>query len=59
MQQNADSDLPVESIHAQIVAAVDLVVQLGSVIRSGKKAKVVTEIPEYILRSRFGSGTCM
>jgi pilus assembly protein CpaF len=48
VQQNADSDLPVESIHAQIAAAVDLVVQLGTVVRSGKKRKVVTEITEFV-----------
>jgi pilus assembly protein CpaF len=47
VQQNADSDLPVESIHAQVAAAVDLVVQLGTVVRSGKKRKVVTEITEF------------
>ena len=48
VQQNADSDLPVESIHAQVAAAVDLVVQLGTVVRSGEKRKVVTEITELV-----------
>lgn len=47
VQQNADSDLPVESIHAQVAAAVDLVVH-GTVVRSGKKRKVVTEITEFV-----------
>jgi len=54
VQQNADSDLPVESIHAQIAAAVDLVVQLGTVVRSGKKRKVVTEIAEFVDRDPAG-----
>ncbi|MBX7103818.1 MAG: CpaF family protein [Gemmataceae bacterium] len=46
VQQNTDSTLPVESIHAQIASAVDLVVQLGIVLGSGTKRKVVTEITE-------------
>ncbi len=59
VQQNADSDLPVESIHAQIAAAVDLVVQLGTVVRSGKKRKVVAEITEFVEHDAAGGGIRM
>jgi Flp pilus assembly CpaF family ATPase len=52
VQQNSDSTLPVESIHAQIASAVDIIVQLGTVERlvKGKleKCKVVKEIVEVL-----------
>ncbi len=48
VQQNADAVLPVESIHAQIGAAVHLIVQLGKVSIGGKPRKVLTEIAEVI-----------
>jgi pilus assembly protein CpaF len=46
VQQNADAELPVGSIHQQIASAIDLIVQLGVVIENGRKRKVVTEITE-------------
>lgn len=46
VQQNADSQLPVESIHAQIVSAIDLIVQLNTVVLPTGKRKVVSEIVE-------------
>ena len=48
VQRNVDSQLPVESIHRQIATAVDLIVQLGFVTRSGRKDKIVTEIAEVV-----------
>jgi Flp pilus assembly CpaF family ATPase len=46
VQQNADTRLPVESIHQQVASAVDLIVQLGTVTADGRKRKVVTEVAE-------------
>lgn len=37
VQQNADSVLPVEAIHRQIVSAVDLIVQLGVITTNEKR----------------------
>ncbi len=48
VQQNADSNLPVESIHQQIASAVDLIVQLSVVHEQGQKRKVVSEITEVV-----------
>jgi pilus assembly protein CpaF len=48
VQQNADSVLPVESIHAQIAAAVHLIVQLGKCVIGGRPRKVLTEIAEVV-----------
>lgn len=48
VQQNADTRLPVESIHRQIVSAVDLIVQLRVVKGSGGKKRAVTEIAEVV-----------
>lgn len=47
VQQNADMRLPIESIHRQIVSAVDLIVQLRVVMDGGKK-RAVTEIAEVV-----------
>jgi pilus assembly protein CpaF len=48
VQQNADTRLPVESIHRQIVSAVDLIVQLRVVGSAGAKKRCVTEIAEVV-----------
>jgi Flp pilus assembly CpaF family ATPase len=56
VQQNADALLPVETIHAQVATAVDLIVQLGTVQRAGKKCKVVTEITEVTQPTAGGIG---
>jgi Flp pilus assembly CpaF family ATPase len=48
VQQNADTRLPVESIHRQIVSAVDLIVQLRAVASAGGKKRAVTEIAEVV-----------
>ncbi|MFM8272243.1 MAG: CpaF family protein [Gemmata sp.] len=48
VQQNADSTLPVESIHAQIGAAVHLIVQLGKMSIGGKPRKVLMEVAEVL-----------
>jgi Flp pilus assembly CpaF family ATPase len=48
VQQNADTKLPVESIHRQIVSAVDLIVQLSVVSVGGVKRKVVTQVAEVL-----------
>jgi Flp pilus assembly CpaF family ATPase len=55
VQQNADTRLPVESIHRQIVSAVDLIVQLRAVAASGAKKRVVTEIAEVVDLEEDGS----
>jgi pilus assembly protein CpaF len=46
--QQADSKLPIQSIHRMIVSAIDLIVQLGVVTHGGKKRKVVSEISEVV-----------
>jgi pilus assembly protein CpaF len=46
--QQADSKLPIESIHRMIVSALDLIVQLGVTVTNGKKRKVVSEIAEVV-----------
>jgi pilus assembly protein CpaF len=48
VQQNADTRLPVESIHRQIVSAVDLIVQLRMVSSAGGKKRAVTQIAEVV-----------
>jgi Flp pilus assembly CpaF family ATPase len=48
VQQNADARLPVETIHQQIVSAVDLIVQLGMVDAGGAKRKVITHVAEVL-----------
>jgi pilus assembly protein CpaF len=48
VQQNADTRLPVESIHRQIVSAVDLIVQLRVVGTAGAKKRAVVEIAEVV-----------
>jgi pilus assembly protein CpaF len=48
VQQNADTRLPVESIHRQIVSAIDLIVQLRVVGKGGVKKRAVTEIAEVV-----------
>jgi Flp pilus assembly CpaF family ATPase len=48
VQQNADTRLPVESIHRQIVSAVDLIVQLRVVGAGAKKKRAVTAIAEVV-----------
>jgi Flp pilus assembly CpaF family ATPase len=55
VQQNADSTLPVESIHAQIGTAVHLIVQLAKLTIRGKSRKVLTEITE-VLGHEAGEG---
>jgi Flp pilus assembly CpaF family ATPase len=48
VQQNADTRLPIESIHRQIVSAVDLIVQLRVVATPNGKKRAVTEIAEVV-----------
>ena len=48
VQQNADSTLPVDSIHAQVGTAVHLIVQLAKLTIKGKSRKVLTEITEVV-----------
>jgi pilus assembly protein CpaF len=48
VQQNADTRLPVESIHRQIVSAIDLIVQLRVTGPAGAKKRAVTEIAEVV-----------
>ncbi|HZV06366.1 MAG TPA: ATPase, T2SS/T4P/T4SS family [Gemmataceae bacterium] len=48
VQQNADTRLPVESIHRQIVSAVDLIVQLRVVGSGAGKKRAVVEIAEVV-----------
>ena len=48
VQQNADTRLPVESIHRQIVSAVDVIVQLQVIHHNGRPRKVVSEIAEVV-----------
>ncbi len=46
VQQNADTRLPVETIHQQVASAVHLIVQLGVWVEEGRKRKGVVEIAE-------------
>ncbi len=55
VQQNADTRLPVESIHRQIVSAIDLIVQLRVVGSAGAKRRVVSEIAEVVDVEEDGS----
>lgn len=48
VQQNGDTRLPIESIHRQIVSAIDLIVQLRVVGGGTKKKRAVTEIAEVL-----------
>jgi Flp pilus assembly CpaF family ATPase len=54
VQQNGDTKLPVESIHRQIVSAVDVIVQLQVVHHNGRPRKVVSEIAEVVAGSEGG-----
>jgi Flp pilus assembly CpaF family ATPase len=48
VQQAGSSRLPVESIHRQIVSAIDLIVQLRQMPFGDRKFRVVTEISEVV-----------
>jgi Flp pilus assembly CpaF family ATPase len=55
VQQNAETRLPVESIHRQIISAIDLILQLETVTAGNEKKKVVTEIAEVLEGEQPGS----